>query len=230
MVVTPDPRRWPRAPPWPLRQRLRRAWRGLPRVLPVRRLRRWLGVLGLLVAVGYLAAVVDLDELGAALEAVTDHPAALLGAVVLYAGAFVLRSWAWRRVLPGLSAGQSWAALHVSLLGNHVLPFRLGEALRVTSVLRRTAAAGRRRWSPRRSRCGPPTCSPCSRSRRWPRPRWPAGSASGAGLLAALLLAAGVAAVGWLVVLRRRGSRRSGCPAPVCGAGRRRSPGCWRPR
>src|SRR5690606_589836 len=34
--------------------------------------------------------------------------------------------------------GQAWAALHVSLLGNHVLPFRLGEALRVTSVLRRT--------------------------------------------------------------------------------------------
>ena len=99
---------------------------GLPRVLPVRRLRRWLGVLGLLVAVGYLAAVVDLGELGAALEAVTDHPAALLGAVVPYAGAFVLRSWAWCRVLPGLPFGQSWAALHVSLLGNHVLPFRLG--------------------------------------------------------------------------------------------------------
>jgi hypothetical protein len=41
-------------------------------------------------------------------------------------------------VLPGLPYGQSWAALHVSLLGNHVLPFRLGEALRVTSVVRRT--------------------------------------------------------------------------------------------
>jgi hypothetical protein len=59
---------------------------------------------------------------------VADRPAALLGAVVLYAGAFLLRSWAWRRVLPGLSAGQSWAALHVSLLGNHVC--RSGSARR----------------------------------------------------------------------------------------------------
>ena len=41
-------------------------------------------------------------------------------------------------MLPGLSHGQAWAALHVALLGNHVLPLRLGEALRVTSVLRRT--------------------------------------------------------------------------------------------
>jgi uncharacterized membrane protein YbhN (UPF0104 family) len=101
--------------------------------------RRWLGVLGLVVAVAYLVRVVDLGALGTALAAVGRRPGALLGAVALYAGAFALRSWAWRRVLPTLPYGQSWAALHVSLLGNHVLPFRLGEALRVTSVLRRTA-------------------------------------------------------------------------------------------
>ncbi|HEV7452017.1 MAG TPA: hypothetical protein VGO16_11655 [Pseudonocardiaceae bacterium] len=52
-----------------------------------------------------------------------------------------MRSWAWRATLPGLGFGQSWAALHVSLLGNHVLPLRLGEVLRVTSVLRRTPLA-----------------------------------------------------------------------------------------
>lgn len=100
--------------------------------------RRWLGVLGLVVAVAYLVRVVDLGALGTALAAVGRRPGALLGAVALYAAAFALRSWAWRRVLPTLPYGQSWAALHVSLLGNHVLPFRLGEALRVTSVLRRT--------------------------------------------------------------------------------------------
>jgi uncharacterized membrane protein YbhN (UPF0104 family) len=108
------------------------------RPLSARLARRWLGVIALVVAVVYLARVLDVDELGAALAAVGRGPGALLGAVLLYAGAFALRSWAWRRVLPGLPYGQSWAALHVSLLGNHVLPFRLGEALRVTSVLRRT--------------------------------------------------------------------------------------------
>src|SRR5918993_5899441 len=78
-----------------------------------------------------------------ALRAVADRPAALLGALALYALAFAVRAWAWRRVLPGLGLGQGWAALHVSLLGNHVLPFRLGEALRVTSVLRRTGLGAR---------------------------------------------------------------------------------------
>jgi uncharacterized membrane protein YbhN (UPF0104 family) len=110
----------------------------LPRRLPLRRARRWLGALALAVALVYLARVVDLAELAAALSAVGRRPGALLGALVLYAAAFAVRSWAWRRLLPTLPYGQSWAALHVSLLGNHVLPFRLGEALRVTSVLRRT--------------------------------------------------------------------------------------------
>src|SRR4029450_3703924 len=63
----------------------------------------------------------------------------LWSALVFYPAAFARVSGRWPRVLPGLPYGQSWAALHVSLLGNHVLPFRLGEALRVTSVLRRTS-------------------------------------------------------------------------------------------
>jgi uncharacterized membrane protein YbhN (UPF0104 family) len=125
MLVTPEIQTPPR--PAPARPRL------------LRRARRWLGLVALVVAVVYLVRVVDLASLGAALEAVGRNPGALIGAVVLYAGAFALRSWAWLRVLPTLPYGQSWAALHVSLLGNHVLPFRLGEALRVTSVLRRTA-------------------------------------------------------------------------------------------
>jgi len=203
MVVTPDSATLAARPVLP-------APSGLPvavrlRAFPVRRLRRWLGVLGLLVAAGYLAAVVEPDELGVALAAVADRPAALLGAVVLYAGAFLLRSWAWRRVLPGLSAGQAWAALHVSLLGNHVLPFRLGEALRVTSVLRRT----------------PLPTAPVAASAVALRaadllavlalaavavPAVAGGFGVSGWLLAAALLAAGVAAVGWLVALRRRGA------------------------
>jgi len=203
MVVTPDSATLAARPALP-------APSGLPvavrlRAFPVRRLRRWLGVLGLLVAAGYLAAVLDPGELGVALAAVADRPAALLGAVVLYAGAFLLRSLAWRRVLPGLSAGQSWAALHVSLLGNHLLPFRLGEALRVTSVLRRT----------------PLPTAPVAASAVALRaadllavlalaavaaPAVAGGFGVSGWLLAAALLAAGVAAVGWLVALRRRGT------------------------
>jgi uncharacterized membrane protein YbhN (UPF0104 family) len=203
MVVTPDSATLAARPALP-------APSGLPvavrlRAFPVRKLRRWLGVLGLLVAAGYLAAVVDPDELGAALAAVADRPAALLGAVVLYAGAFLLRSWAWRRVLPGLSAGQSWAALHVSLLGNHVLPFRLGEALRVTSVLRRTplptapvaASAVALRAADLLAVLALAAVAAPAVAGGFGVSGWP---------LAAALLAAGVAAVGWLVALRRRGA------------------------
>jgi uncharacterized membrane protein YbhN (UPF0104 family) len=203
MVVTPDSATLAARPALPAPSVLPVAVR--LRASPVRKLRRWLGVLGLLVAAGYLAAVVDPDELGAALAAVADRPAALLGAVVLYAGAFLLRSWAWRRVLPGLSAGQSWAALHVSLLGNHVLPFRLGEALRVTSVLRRTplptapvaASAVALRAADLLAVLALAAVAAPAVAGGFGVSGWP---------LAAALLAAGVAAVGWLVALRRRGA------------------------
>ncbi len=103
------------------------------------RLRLLVGLAALAVAVVYLARFVDAGELGSAVRATLAAPVPLLGAIGLYAAAFGLRTWAWCRMLPGLTGGQSWAALHVSLLGNHVLPLRLGEVLRVTSVLRRTA-------------------------------------------------------------------------------------------
>jgi uncharacterized membrane protein YbhN (UPF0104 family) len=107
---------------------------------------RWVrfaaGAVVLVFAVGYLVRVLDGGEAADALtelaRALLASPTGLLVALACYAAAFWLRSAAWRATLPGLGLGQSWAALHVSLLGNHVLPLRLGEALRVTSVLRRT--------------------------------------------------------------------------------------------
>lgn len=102
------------------------------------RLRLLAGLVLIVAAVSYLVHVVDADAVGSAIGAALAAPVSLAIAVTLYAAAFGLRTWAWCRMLPGLSAGQSWAALHVSLLGNHVLPLRLGEVLRVTSVLRRT--------------------------------------------------------------------------------------------
>ena len=105
--------------------------------------RHLIGFAVLAVAVIYLVQVVDRPALGAVVDAVLVAPFGLLVAVTCYAAAFGLRTAAWCRVLPGLSGGQSWAALHVSLLGNHVLPLRLGEVLRVTSVLRRTPLPAR---------------------------------------------------------------------------------------
>jgi uncharacterized membrane protein YbhN (UPF0104 family) len=104
----------------------------------LRGVRAAVGLVVLAVAVGYLVAVGDWSAVGRAAGGVAAEPLAVGGALVGYAAAFGLRTAAWCHVLPQLPAGQSWAALHVSLLGNHVLPFRLGEVLRVTSVLRRT--------------------------------------------------------------------------------------------
>jgi uncharacterized membrane protein YbhN (UPF0104 family) len=80
-----------------------------------------------------------LSEISALFGALAMAPIGLALALACYFTAFWLRAWGWRSTLPGLGIGHSLAALHVSLLGNHVLPLRLGEALRVTSVLRRTA-------------------------------------------------------------------------------------------
>ena len=93
----------------------------------------------LAVSLGVLAEAVDTRALQATVEALRARPAGLAVALAAYAAAFVVRAGLWRRVLPGLSFGQALAALHVSLAGNHLLPLRLGEALRVTSVVRRTA-------------------------------------------------------------------------------------------
>jgi uncharacterized membrane protein YbhN (UPF0104 family) len=108
----------------------------------VRWVRLVVGAAVLVFTVIYLVDVLDATAAGALVDvtrALTTAPFGLAAALACYAAAFWLRSLAWRSTLPGLGLGQSWAALHVSLLGNHVLPLRLGEALRVTSVLRRTS-------------------------------------------------------------------------------------------
>ena len=90
------------------------------------------------VAVWATAATVDAATFATAWRATITHPLGLAGAVAAFASAFVLRAVAWRRVLPRLPFGQALAALHVALGGNHVLPLRMGEPLRVVSVVRRT--------------------------------------------------------------------------------------------
>lgn len=98
----------------------------------------WIGLGALAVSVWFVVRAVDPAALGMTWRALVDEPLALTLVLSCYSGAFVLRALVWRSVLPGLGFGHALAALHVSLAGNHVLPFRLGEALRVTSAVRRT--------------------------------------------------------------------------------------------
>jgi uncharacterized membrane protein YbhN (UPF0104 family) len=166
--------------------------------------RRAGGIAVLGVAVVYLVSVVDARAAGTAVGAALRRPWTLLGALALYAAAFGARTWAWCRVLPGLGAGQAWAALHVSLAGNHVLPFRLGEALRVTSVLRRTglpaapvtASALVLRCADLLSVLGLALVGAPALFDRW---------APAALALVAVLVLLGGGALGWLVRLRRAG-------------------------
>lgn len=89
------------------------------------------------VGVGWLVGQVDADAFGPAMEAVADEPLGIVLGVGAFGLAFLLRAEAWHRVLPELPRRQALAGIHLALGGNHVLPLRLGEALRVISVVRR---------------------------------------------------------------------------------------------
>jgi len=85
-----------------------------------------------------LVRAVDGDALlGATSRAVAD-PGGLMIIIAALVAAFSMRAVAWCRLLDRLSFGHALAAIHLALAGNHVLPFRLGEPLRVSSVARRT--------------------------------------------------------------------------------------------
>lgn len=98
----------------------------------------WLGTAALVASGVIVVASVDGNALAATWRAAMSSPAAAAVIILLYGIAFALRSLVWIRVLPGLTFGHALAAVHVSLAGNHVLPLRLGEALRVTSAVRRS--------------------------------------------------------------------------------------------
>jgi uncharacterized membrane protein YbhN (UPF0104 family) len=100
--------------------------------------------MGLGIAVGMLALIVMVRAVdgGAFIEAARQagrHPGGVALSVGCFAVAFGLRALAWQRVLPKLPLAQSLAGIHVALGANHVLPFRMGEPLRVLSAVRRTS-------------------------------------------------------------------------------------------
>ena len=86
-------------------------------------------------------SAVDGEALMRAARTARGEPLRVLGAVGAFGAAFVLRAMAWRRVLPGLRFGHALSGIHLALGGNHLLPLRLGEPMRVVSVVRRAGVS-----------------------------------------------------------------------------------------
>ena len=103
-----------------------------------RRLVWAVGAVLLVVSLVVLAPRIDIAALRQTARAAQQDAGGLVVALAAYALAFGVRAQLWHRVVPQLSRAHALAALHVSLAGNHILPLRLGEALRVASVVRRT--------------------------------------------------------------------------------------------
>ncbi|HEX2052261.1 MAG TPA: lysylphosphatidylglycerol synthase domain-containing protein [Actinomycetota bacterium] len=93
------------------------------------------------VTVALLQSHLEPGALAETWTAVKSAPAAVAAIGAVYFSAFALRALVWRSIVPGLSFGHALAAIHLAIAGNHVLPLRLGEALRVTSVVKRTKLA-----------------------------------------------------------------------------------------
>src|SRR5215217_2492531 len=102
---------------------------------PARALAITVGVLALVGSVAVLAPLVDGPVLAATWRTALGSPLGAGLALAAYLGAFLVRAALWQRVVPQLRLGHALAAIHLALAGNHLLPLRLGEALRVTSVL-----------------------------------------------------------------------------------------------
>ncbi|HJO40497.1 MAG: lysylphosphatidylglycerol synthase domain-containing protein [Acidimicrobiales bacterium] len=96
-----------------------------------------LALLVCLVALFWVLQEVDRESLSRSWSAALDDPFLVFLVAIAFASAFFLRAFAWKTIIPRLSFGQSLAAIHLSLGANHVLPLRLGEPLRVVSVVRR---------------------------------------------------------------------------------------------
>jgi uncharacterized membrane protein YbhN (UPF0104 family) len=97
----------------------------------------WVALAVVAVTLAVAVPAIDASVLRRSVGALAADPAGLLLALGGFGAAFVLRAVAWRRVLPRLPFGPALAGIHLALGGNHVLPARLGEVLRVTSVVRR---------------------------------------------------------------------------------------------
>ena len=96
------------------------------------------GVLVGLFAGAIVSRAVNGELMRRAWDEAVAHPGEVVIASAAFGIAFLLRAIAWQLVLPELSLGHSLAGIHLTLGANHVLPFRLGEPVRVLSVAKRS--------------------------------------------------------------------------------------------
>ena len=96
-----------------------------------------LGLIVGLIAVLIIMPNVDGSDFGEAVSQAVEQPFGMAVALAGFGIAFIFRAVAWRRILPQLPFSHALSAIHLSLGANHVLPFRLGEPLRILSVVRR---------------------------------------------------------------------------------------------
>ena len=96
-----------------------------------------LGLIVGLIAVLIIMPNVDGSAFGEALSQAVEQPFGMAVALAGFGIAFIFRAIAWRRILPQLPFSHALSAIHLSLGANHVLPFRLGEPLRILSIVRR---------------------------------------------------------------------------------------------
>ena len=96
-----------------------------------------LALLVCLIALFWVLNGVDRDSLSKSWSAAMNEPFLVFLVAIAFASAFFLRAFAWKKIVPGLSFGHSLEAINLSLGANHLLPLRLGEPLRIVSVVRR---------------------------------------------------------------------------------------------
>jgi len=84
-----------------------------------------------------LVAAIEPGALSAIARRGANAPLDVTVAAAAFLGAFVLRGALWTRVVPTLPLRHAVAGVLVATGANHVLPFRLGEPLRIVSVVRR---------------------------------------------------------------------------------------------
>ena len=83
----------------------------------------------------------DWSQMLDALRVLVGRPELLGALAVSYTGAFALRSFAWRHLMArGGSVFDLFTYLQAALLANHLLPFKLGEAVRPLLASRRGAS------------------------------------------------------------------------------------------
>src|SRR5262249_8883189 len=123
-------------------------------------------------------------------------------------------------VLPDLPFRQALGALHLSLGANHVLPLRMGEPVRILSVVRRTPLDARATTASAISLRSADILAMAVL--RWGAapPAFARPLGGWGGLVLMIVAVIGAAGVGWLAWLRRRdGLTRIRMPGPVVAAG-----------